>query len=1325
MAIDGTNIQPPQSELLEIARSALAWLVADGYEEATPSVLRSRSQFDLRYTGVGGDVHFSVDESRETIEVSIVPSGPGARRLTLGDVLRARGLPVAADALEMTTPETAQRSLERVAARLELLRATELAGDWSAYRAATTPTVDASERLRQLTVGSTFADHVIRGVAGRGSMGVVYRAMHVPLKREVALKLIAPEASADDHFRVRFRREIEAAAAIQHPHVVPIFHAGEEDGLLFVTMRYVEGVDLARLIAVERRLDPPRAVRLIAEVAAALDAAHERRIVHRDVKPANVLIGVERGAEHAFLTDFGLTKILQSDTQVTEAGTLLGTFDYAAPEQLDDRGVDARTDVYALGCVLYQALTGEVPYPRSTVAATMFAHLDSPPPLVTSVVAAAPRELDDVIARALAKDPDARFASAGELAQAALAAVEQRAPGTTAQERRGSDPGQPSSADMGRSFEIRVPLPSQLASECEQGAFVGREDQLGRLVQRRARAALGRRQFVLLTGEAGIGKTRLAAEFASRADADGATVLYGRSDPESLVPYQPFITAIQHLIAHRPTLAVPEELRPELIELARFIPALRRHVPFREPSPDDPENRFRLFEAVTRLLAFAAREHPTVLVLDDLQWADTSTTLMLGHLLRDAEPTRSLVLATQRDVIEEGCAELKELLSRQHGSADFERIPLTGLDGEETQALLAMHGQSLAGGSFVRRLHDRTEGNPLFLVETLRSLTEAVSQDGGDLEHEEALSRLEVPEGVKHVISQRLARLSETANQVLTVAAVIGREFPLEALEILLDQPGEEILAALEEAVDAGLIREVKEDVGRFYFAHSLERETLYEGQTAIRRMRLHHRIAQALEAIAARYPVSPVELAHHYFESRHLDRERKAVHYALEAAEQATVALAYEEAAEHYRRALATPEPDERRRCALLLKLGAVQVSTSAQAARSTFTEAAELARKANAPELLAKAALGFSWRYAAVAADAEAIARLEEALEALDEADSPLRVKLLARLTHAVNFLGQHTRTATTSSMALEMAHRIGDDEALVIALESRHQALLSIEYLDERLAVSDELIELAQRIGAREVEAQALHTRTFDLLDLGDFDGARRQSETFGALATALRQPTYQSWSACWEVLWLQMADRPAEAMQRAQRAIAATRGLADAEEIGLLFAGQMLGTAYTQGQLPEHLHAIEAVAGQNPHMLIYRAVLALTYLQVGNRERGAAELERLAQDDFGTVSRDQLWASTLCLLSEACAVLGDHERAGILYALLLPYRTRNMQAGLAASFGSAERFLGLLAVAQGDRAGAVAHLEAALAQNAAWELPAIVRMVERECRQLLRA
>src|SRR3954468_11697240 len=237
--------------------------------------------------------------------------------------------------------------------------------------------------MDEFPIGATFAEHVIRGVAGRGGMGIVYRAMHVPLKREVALKVMAPAVSADEEFRARFRNELEAMASIAHPNVIPIYHAGEEGGLLYVTMRYVAGDDLARLVAAETRLDPVRAAVLIAQVAAALDAAHARGLVHRDVKPANILVESSGELENALLTDFGLTKSLQSDTKVTRTGTVVGTFDYTAPEQLNSRPVDARTDVYALGCVLFQALTGRVPYPHDTLAATLFAHFEAAPPSVT------------------------------------------------------------------------------------------------------------------------------------------------------------------------------------------------------------------------------------------------------------------------------------------------------------------------------------------------------------------------------------------------------------------------------------------------------------------------------------------------------------------------------------------------------------------------------------------------------------------------------------------------------------------------------------------------------------------------------------------------------------------------------------------------------------------------------------------------------------------------------------------------------------------------------------------------------------------------------
>ena len=247
---------------------------------------------------------------------------------------------------------------------------------------------------------------------------------------------------------------------------------------------------------------------------------------------------------------------------------MIGTFDYAAPEQLREAPVDARTDVYALGAVLYQAITGKVPYPRETAAATMLAHLDSPPPSVLSVLPDASELLGEVVRRAMAKQPDDRYPSAGDLGRAARAAVGQIAVPVT--ERSVAE------GDASPRIAPAVPLPPALAVETGRGPFVGREELLERLAARFSIAVSGERQFVLLAGDPGIGKTRLAAEFARRAD---ATVLYGRSDPEALLPYQPFITALAHFVSHRETLVLPREIAGELTELSRFVPELRRHVP--------------------------------------------------------------------------------------------------------------------------------------------------------------------------------------------------------------------------------------------------------------------------------------------------------------------------------------------------------------------------------------------------------------------------------------------------------------------------------------------------------------------------------------------------------------------------------------------------------------------------------------------------------------------------------------------------------------------------------------------------------------------------
>jgi DNA-binding NarL/FixJ family response regulator len=276
---------------------------------------------------------------------------------------------------------------------------------------------------REVNIGSTFAGHRVDAVAGHGGMGVVYRATDLALDRPVALKLIAPSLAEDPVFRARFERECRIAAAIDHPHAVQVFHAGEEDNLLYVTMRFVEGTDLGTLLADDGRLDPERAVALIGQVAGALDEAHRHGLVHRDVKPANILIAVRDGREHAFLTDFGLSKPMSGEAGMTRPGFVMGSADYMAPEHARGEDVDGRADVYALGCVLYRSLTGEVPFERPSDLDKLWAHLNDPPPSLTSQRPELPRALDDVIRRAMAKDRADRFDTAGELAQAADAAL--------------------------------------------------------------------------------------------------------------------------------------------------------------------------------------------------------------------------------------------------------------------------------------------------------------------------------------------------------------------------------------------------------------------------------------------------------------------------------------------------------------------------------------------------------------------------------------------------------------------------------------------------------------------------------------------------------------------------------------------------------------------------------------------------------------------------------------------------------------------------------------------------------------------------------------
>jgi streptogramin lyase len=343
--------------------------------------------------------------------------------------------------------------------------------------------------MPELAAGTVFAGHRIEALAGRGGMGVVYRATHLGLGRTVALKVIAPTLTEDDAARQRFLRESKIAASIDHPHVIPVYYTGEDEGVAYIAMRYVPGDDLRSLVRKVGPLPPHDAARITQQTAAALDAAHASGLVHRDVKPANVLLGQ---GEHVYLSDFGLSKRTLSVDGETGSGQWVGTLDYVAPEQIRGERPDARADVYALGGVLYFALTGGAPFPRDGDEAKLWAHLREPPPRPSDQVEGLPPDLDGVVARAMAKRAADRFPSAGDLGRAAVAAAEQS---TVTERERVVGVGAAAPAETAPESIPELP-PPRAASEADTVA-----ERRGR---RRRRAA------VIVAGAAALGAVAVA-----------------------------------------------------------------------------------------------------------------------------------------------------------------------------------------------------------------------------------------------------------------------------------------------------------------------------------------------------------------------------------------------------------------------------------------------------------------------------------------------------------------------------------------------------------------------------------------------------------------------------------------------------------------------------------------------------------------------------------------------------------------------------------------------------------------------------------------------
>ncbi|MEE8158073.1 MAG: protein kinase, partial [Dehalococcoidia bacterium] len=722
----------------------------------------------------------------------------------------------------------------------------------------------------------------VKRFLGEGGKKRVYRAQDTLLDREVAFALIKTEG-LDDISRTRITREAQAMGRLgSHPHIVTVFDLGDHEGQPYMVTELMGGGDVEGVIedAADHRLPLEQAIEIAKETCRGLEFAHSRGIVHRDLKPGNVWL---TGDGVAKIGDFGLAVAIDRSRLTTE-GMMVGTVSYMPPEQAMGGEVTPRADLYSLGAMLYEMVTGRPPFLGDDSVAIIGQHINTPPVAPAWHNSQCPRSLEALILRLLAKGPSERPESASDV----LAALD----------------GLDLTGTAESSVEEAQPLDS-LAG----GVFVGRQREMGELKACLEDALSGRGRLVTLVGEPGIGKTRTAQELATYAGLRSAQVLWGRCyEAQGAPPYWPWVQAIRSYVLEREPKELHSEMGAGAADIAEIVSDVRERLPGLQPPPAlEPEQaRFRLFDSIATFLKRAGGRQPLVVMLEDLHWADKPSLLLLEFVARELAGARLLVIGTYRDVELNRQHHLSETLGELTRERLFQRVLLRGLSQQDVERFIEVTTGIAPPQGLVEAVHRQTEGNPLFVTEIVRLLVQEgeLSQETGERD----TWTVRIPEGVREVIGRRLNRLSQRCNETLTIASVVGREFELRQLTPLVEDISEDrLLEVLEEALAARVIEELPQTVGRYQFTHALIQETLTEELTLTRRVRLHARVAETLEQLYGdQTEAHAAELAHHFAEAEAILGSEKLVQYSLLAGERAQAAYAWEEALSHFERALA-----------------------------------------------------------------------------------------------------------------------------------------------------------------------------------------------------------------------------------------------------------------------------------------------------------------------------------------------------------------------------------------------------------------------------------